>query len=114
MTAKKIVIVDLQNPREKYWGALVKLTPAGIWLRGLKLDGFDDWLAQAADEASIPIGSYFFPMLRVERILVDESNSSVESYADIFERKTGHSAAGFLEGEGSNKPLGTRGKANKE
>ncbi len=114
MTAKKIVIVDLQNPREKYWGALVKLTSAGIWLRGLKLDGFEDWLAQAADEASIPIGSYFFPMLRVERITVDESNGSVESYADIFERKTGHSAAEFLEREGPTGPLRAGTKANKE
>ena len=38
----------------------------------------------------------FVPMLRVERIFLDEQVGEVESYCQRFERRVGMSVAGYL------------------
>jgi len=38
------VIVVLHTPREKCWGILDEISTAGVFLRGLDLNSFDDWL----------------------------------------------------------------------
>ena len=38
------VILVLHSPREKCWGVLDELNAAGVFLRGLDLNSFDDWL----------------------------------------------------------------------
>ena len=48
LTGGTPVILYLQAPKEKIWGILVSLTPAGIVLRGLDLAVFDDWMRQEA------------------------------------------------------------------
>src|SRR5262245_42434252 len=45
------VILYLQGPKEKVWGLLLSLGPAGIVVRGLDLAVFDDWLRQEAHDA---------------------------------------------------------------
>ena len=40
------VVLYLRDPREKIWGLLVSMTPAGITLRGIDLVVFDDWMRQ--------------------------------------------------------------------
>ena len=42
-----IVVVHLNNPTEKFWGVLQELAIAGVYLRGISLSSFDDWMAQA-------------------------------------------------------------------
>ncbi len=41
--AGAIVIAVLHSPREKCWGVLDEVSAAGVFLRGLDLNAFDDW-----------------------------------------------------------------------
>jgi hypothetical protein len=84
------VLVVLHSPREKCWGVLDEITAAGISLRGLDLNAFDDWTqAVAHDELFVGFTDLFFPMWRVERLTRDESSGGVPSLAEQFERRTG-------------------------
>ena len=37
-----IVILNLQNPREKIIGSLQEISPSGIFVRGLDVNSFND------------------------------------------------------------------------
>jgi hypothetical protein len=93
------VLVYLHTPRERVFGVLESLLPAGIVLRGIELAGFEDFLRQEArSESGIGLVSLFYPMGRVERVERDETLGGLEGLADRFERETGRSiqeAAGF-------------------
>jgi hypothetical protein len=85
-----MVIIVLHSPREKCWGLLDEITPAGVFLRGLDLNAFDSWLqAVAHAEPFIGFGDLFFPMWRVERISKDEGAGEMLSLAEQAERRTG-------------------------
>ena len=45
--AGSIVIVHLVNPNEKLWGLLQEIGVAGVFLRGINVVTFDDWMVQA-------------------------------------------------------------------
>jgi len=83
----QIVVVSLQTPREKIWGELLALHPAGITLRGIDLNSFDNFIRQVlhpeGDRVGLP--TMFFPMHRIERISLDEPSGSIPSMADVFE-----------------------------
>jgi hypothetical protein len=85
------VVLYLQNPKEKVWGVLLSLGPAGIVIRGLDLAAFDDWMRQEArgDETLLGLSTLFYPMMRVERLERDETVGPVTSYADRFAREVG-------------------------
>src|ERR1043166_1736188 len=84
------VIIVLQTPREKCWGVLDEINQAGIFLRGLDLNAFDDWVnALGHSEPFIGFGGLFFPMWRVERISKDETAAGVPSLWEQFEKRTG-------------------------
>lgn len=42
--AGAVVILTLAAPREKFWGALLTVNPAGVTLTGIDLNSFDDFL----------------------------------------------------------------------
>jgi hypothetical protein len=88
------VVVYLHSPREKVWGVLLELGPAGVALRGLDLGVFDDWMRQEArrEETLIGPATVFYPMHRVERIERDETVGPIPSCADRFAREVGRSA----------------------
>lgn len=87
------VVIVLQSPREKCWGLLDEINPAGIFLRGIDLNAFDDWTnAIAHDEPFIGFTDMFLPMWRVERITRDESAGGVPSLSEQFEQRTGRNA----------------------
>src|ERR687883_78000 len=91
------VILVLHSPREKCWGVLDEINAAGVFLRGLDLNSFDDWVrAIAHDEPFIGFGDLFFPMWRVERISRDESAGGIPSLAEQFEQRTGRSVQELL------------------
>jgi len=91
------VIVVLHSPREKCWGVLNEISASGIFLRGLDLNAFDDWVRSIIhDEPFIGFGDLFFPMWRVERVLRDESAGGIPSLAEQFEQRTGHSVEELL------------------
>ncbi len=59
------VVVVLHSPREKCWGMLDEITAAGVFLRGLDLNSFDDWLRSVLhDEPFIGLNDLFFPLWR--------------------------------------------------
>ena len=93
------VILVLHSPREKCWGVLVEINAAGVFLRGIDLNAFDDWVrAVAHDEPFMGLADLFFPMWRVERVSKDESAGGVPSLAEQFEQRTGRSLQDFFAG----------------
>jgi hypothetical protein len=92
-----IVILVLHSPREKCWGALGEINAAGVFMRGLDLNAFDDWMrAIAHDEPFMGLSDLFFPMWRIERISRDESAGGVASLAEQFEQRTGRALREFF------------------
>lgn len=90
------VIIILHNPREKIVGILHEIAQAGIFVRGVDLNYFDEWARSIANnEPYLPMQDYFFPLWRVERLSRDESSFEMPSFAEQFERKVGVALADF-------------------
>jgi hypothetical protein len=85
------VILFLRDPKDKVWGLLVSLGPAGVTVRGMDLRTFEEWMRQEArrDEDFIGPSTMFFPMHRLDRVERDESVGMVISFADRFHREVG-------------------------
>ena len=96
--SSSLVIVNLVNPKEKFFGVLVSLSPAGITLRAINLDSFDDWLRQIAkgDEPNLDLITMFVPLFRVERVFLDEPSGSIKSFAQRFEEVVGMTVHQYL------------------
>ena len=95
-----LVIATLTNPREKCWGILDEINTAGVFLRGLDLNSFDDWLHSLLhDEPFVGVSDLFFPLWRVERLTRDETVGGVPSLCEQAERRTGHGVAELLGGD---------------
>ncbi len=88
----------LVNPKERYWGVLEDLAPAGVTLRGLDIISFDDWCRQVAARAEAAIGltTMFFPILRIEKIILDEASGGGRSMRQTFEQIVGSSVEEHL------------------
>jgi hypothetical protein len=93
-----LVIINLVNPKEKFWGMLASLSPAGVTLRGINLDSFNDWVRCLArdEEQDLGMVRMFVPLFRVERIFLDEPVGGVPSYAQHFERVVGKPLEEYL------------------
>ncbi len=94
-----VVLLHLVNPTEKFWGVLLELNAAGATFRGLNVASFEDWVSQAAgsEAATLGLATTFVPLLRVERIFLDEQVGEVESYTQRFERRVGVSPGVYLD-----------------
>ncbi len=99
MEPHSIVVVSLHSPKERLWGELVDISNAGVTVRGIDLSSFDDFISQVLHPEGDRIGlpTLFFPMLRIERIALDEARGSIPSMAEMFEKKVGRSLANYLE-----------------
>ncbi len=97
-----LVIVNLVNPKEKFFGTLLALSAAGVTMRAVNLDSFEDWIHQIArgEEAEIEMMTMFAPLFRVERIFLDEPAGAIQSYAQRFEQVVGRSVQEYLGGDG--------------
>ena len=93
-----IIVVSLHSPKEKLWGELLALNPAGVTLRGIDLNSFDHFVNQINDPNGERTGlpTLFFPMNRVERISLDEPTGSIPSLSEVFARKVGRSLQEYL------------------
>lgn len=93
-----IVILNLVNPKEKFWGMLLSLSPVGVTLRGINIESFDDWVRQLSreEEQNLDLVSMFVPLFRIERIFLDEAVGTVPSYSDYFQQVVGMPPADFL------------------
>lgn len=98
MELHSIVVVSLHSPKEKLWGELLAIHAAGVTLRGIDLNSFDDFIRQVRDPEGDRVGlpTVFFPMTRIERISLDEPLGSIPSMADLFAQKTGMPLAEYL------------------
>jgi hypothetical protein len=98
MEPHSIVVLSLHTPKEKLWGELKDISNAGVTVRGIDLGSFDDFVSQVrqpdGDRMGLP--TLFFPMLRIERIALDEARGSIPSMAELFERKTGRTLGDYL------------------
>jgi hypothetical protein len=94
-----LVIVNLVNPKEKFFGVLRALSSAGVTMHAINLDSFEDWIRQIAhgEEADIEMITMFVPLFRVERIFLDEPAGAVKSFSQRFEEIVGRSIAKHLE-----------------
>ena len=93
-----LIIVNLVNPKEKFFGILMALSPAGVTMRGINLDSFEDWIHQVArnEEVDLDLITMFVPLFRVERIFLDEASGAIKSYGQRFEQVAGISIRTFL------------------
>ena len=86
-----LVILNLVNPKEKFFGVLLALSAAGLTVRAINLDSFDDWVREVArgEESNLDLMTMFVPLFRVERIFLDEPSGAIKSYAQRFEDAVG-------------------------
>ncbi|HEY6130280.1 MAG TPA: hypothetical protein VIW23_19055 [Candidatus Acidoferrum sp.] len=98
MEPHSIVVVSLHTPKEKLWGELLSIHPAGITIRGVDLNSFDHFVNQinGPDQERTGLPTLFFPMNRVERIALDESSGSIPSLSEVFARKVGRPITEYL------------------
>ena len=97
MESGSIVIAYLQNPKERIWGELVKISEFGIIVRGLDVNSFEDWCRQVAkEESGIGLTTVMYPTHRVERIILDEEVGGLPSMSDKFQELVGITVEEFL------------------
>jgi hypothetical protein len=79
-------VLYLNDPKEKIWGLVVSVSAAGVVMRGLRLDSFEDWMRQEARQEDELLGlvTSFYPLPRIERLEEDRSVGSVVSYSQRF------------------------------
>lgn len=98
MEPHSIVIVSLHSPKEKVWGELLQLQTAGVTLRGIDLNSFDDFIHQILEPEGAGVGlpTIFLPMQRIERISLDEPTGSIPSLEHLFQKKVGRPLREYL------------------
>lgn len=89
MNSGQLVLVTLNSPREKFWGVMLSLNPAGVSVRGIDLQSLDDFTQLVKSGEAVSPSVVFFPMHRVQRIEEDDANGELPSLADQFRSKTG-------------------------
>jgi hypothetical protein len=90
LTLRSIVILSLQNPREKVWGVLLSINTYGITVRGIDINSFQDWSISIANQTeSMGLSTMFFPMIRVEKVTLDESVGPFKSFSEQFYDRVG-------------------------
>jgi len=88
----RLAIVSLTNPREKFWGAVLGLSTAGLAVRGIDLLSFDDFASLVRSGTAVAASEVFFHMHRIERIEADQRNGEIPSLAERFLKSTGKTA----------------------
>lgn len=84
-----MVVATLGNPREKFWGVVLSLTPEGLSLCGIELASFEDLISIVKESEPFSSSVVFFPMHRVERIELDLPDGAIPSLSQRFTAKTG-------------------------
>ena len=90
------IVLVLHSPREKFWGVLHEINSSGVFVRGIDLNAFDEFVRSTQnDEGFYGLSSAFFPLWRVERISKDERSGEIPSMIEQFEHRTGFSIVDF-------------------
>jgi hypothetical protein len=98
MVLNSFVIVNLHSPSERFVGRLIEIGQPGVTLRGLDLAGFEDWMNDIVKEeqAGVCPSTIFFPLHRIDKILLDEDMGGVPSLSNTFLTRIGASINEFL------------------
>lgn len=84
------LLVYLREPQEKMWGVLRERDGSGVTIEGMDLASVDAWTKQIErGEDGIVPSVLFFPMGRVERILLDRGTPGLPSLSETFLARTG-------------------------
>jgi len=96
-----LVVVNCSNPREKFWGVLIRLDTVGAVIRGLDLNSVEDWLRQERSdrESLIVPGTFLIPFHRILRIDLEEVGGLVESFGDRYTAACGRDVRDALLGQ---------------
>ena len=99
MKPNSIVVVSLQSPKERFFGKLIDILASGVTVRGIDLNAFDDWMHHInnQEESGLQPTTIFFPLHRVEKIILDEGIGAIPSLSDTFLTRVGTSVADHLE-----------------
>ena len=84
-----MVLLTLGNPREKFWGAMLSLSPEGVSLCGIDLASFEDLVSMVKEGEQVSPGVVFFPTHRMERMELDRPDGNISSLSQRFAAKTG-------------------------
>jgi hypothetical protein len=85
-----VINILLQNPREKIWGVLHEINQTGVFVRGLDLNQFEDFVRAVANcETVYGLCEQFVPLWRVEKISRDDADGDIPSLQDQFFERTG-------------------------
>jgi hypothetical protein len=96
-----IVLLTLNSPRERFWGMLLSISVAGVAVRGIPVESFEDTLRQVRADEPVDLTTAFFPMHRVERVWLDLASGEMPSLAEQFASRCGKSAKTILESCGA-------------
>src|SRR5215467_9516835 len=91
MKPDSIVVINLCNPWQRFFGRLIEVNPAGVTARGIDLDAFEDWMntINLEEESGVQPTTMFFPLHRVEKIMLDEGIGAIPSLSNTFLTKVG-------------------------
>jgi hypothetical protein len=92
LTLRSAVIANLHSPREKIWGILLSINSYGIILRGIDINSFEDWsraVANPSGNETIGLSTMFIPMMRLEKVIADETTGTLKSFSEKFFDRTG-------------------------
>lgn len=92
------IIAYLKEPREQIWGVLLRLEPAGLLIKGIDLNSFEDFLKQfpEAEARTIDLSTVFYPAARLEKILLDEASPAIPALCERFSRRAGLDIRDYL------------------
>ena len=101
MKLNSIVIVNLQEPRERFFGRLLDIATHGITVRGIDLNAFEDWMDHIShrEESGVQPTTVFYPIHRIEKIILDEGIGAIPSLSDTFLTRIGAAVSEYLESE---------------
>lgn len=99
MKVDSIVIVNLAFPMQRFLGRLLEIHTAGITVRGIDLDAFEDWInsISAEEESGVQATTTFFPLHRIEKMILDEGIGAIPSLSNAFLARVGRSIVEYLE-----------------
>jgi hypothetical protein len=99
MKLDSIVIVNLQSPKERFFGRLLEVTTPGVTVRGIDINAFEDWMDHIThrEESGVQPTTMFFPLHRIEKIILDEGIGAIPSLSDTFLKKVGSTVNYHLE-----------------
>jgi hypothetical protein len=86
---RALVVITLANPREKFWGMMLRLAPEGVSVSGVDLSSFEDLGTRMKEGEPFTPSVIFFPMHRIERAEADLPVGDLPSLAQRFLSKTG-------------------------